>query len=192
MTTPNFKQPESDKLRDDWMKAHGQGRRSIAVLNATVDFQPISISPLDANVEGVIHAHRNDVAHAFGLSAIWLDEGASGLTYQNNSDRRRDLVDISLAGWSERVMATLTAILPYRQRVEVNWTSFTTPSIEAHMNALGLGVQTGIITGREARVFLGLERPGGPDPSWTDRSPAVTEPQPTPPALEAANQEASA
>jgi HK97 family phage portal protein len=186
VTTPNFKQPDSDKLRDDWMSAHGKGRRSIAVLNATVDFQPISISPLDANVEGVIHAHRNDVAHAFGLSAIWLDEGASGLTYQNNSDRRRDLVDISLAGWSERVMAVLTAILPYRQRVEVNWTSFTTPNIEAHMNALVQGVQTGIITATEAREFLGLARPAGPDPAWADRSPAVTGSTGAAPAIEGA------
>lgn len=173
VSTPNFKQTQSDELRDAWLRAHGQGRRSIAVLNATVDFQPISISPVDANVEGVLHGNRADVAHAFGLSAIWLDEGASGLTYQNNSDRRRDLVDISLAGWSERVMAVLTAIQPYGSRVEVNWTSFTTPNIEAHMNALVQGVQTGILTAREAREFLGLARPAGPDPLWTDISPAA-------------------
>lgn len=174
VSTPNFKQSQSNELRDSWMRAHGQGRRSIAVLNATVDFQPISISPLDSNVEGVVHGHRADVAHAFGLSAIWLDEGASGLTYQNNSDRRRDLVDISLAGWSERLMAVLTALQPYGNRVEVNWTSFTTPSIEAHMLALVQGVQEGILTGREAREFLGLQRPSGPDPAWRDTSPAVT------------------
>jgi hypothetical protein len=117
------------------------------------------------------------VAHAFGLSSIWLDERASGLTYQNNTDRRRDLVDISLSGWSEAMMATLTALMPYGTRVDVNWATFTQPSIETLLPPLVQGVQAGILTANEARQYMGMLRPTGPDPAFIDNSPATKEPQ---------------
>ena len=34
-----------DKLKEDWYKAHGGDRRSIAVLNAAVDFQAHLVLP---------------------------------------------------------------------------------------------------------------------------------------------------
>jgi len=179
--TPNMTSDGAAALKADWMRAHGGSKRSIAVLSSTVDFEPISLSPVDSEVAQVAHHLRTEVAHAFGLSAIWLDEGASGLTYQNNSDRRRDLVDISLAGWSERLMAVLTSLLPFGQRVEVNWAAFTTPSIEAHVPALVAAVQVGLMTNLEARQVLGLARTTGPDPDWRDISPAGGEPPPPPP-----------
>jgi hypothetical protein len=184
VSTPGFKETDAKKLKDDWMAAHGSSKRSVAVLNATVEFQPISITPVDANAEGMVHVTRLDIAHAFGLAGVWLDEGASGLTYQNNSDRRRDLVDISLAGWSESLMATMTAILPFGTRVEVDWATFTQPSIEALASPLVQMVQTGILTADEARQYLGLVRKTGPDPAWRDNSPAAKDPQPVPAQLQ--------
>jgi HK97 family phage portal protein len=189
VSTPGFKQTDADDLKSSWMKAHGAGRRSVAVLNATVEFQPIAISPVDSNVEGIAHLSRADIAHAFGLSSVWLDEGASGLTYQNNTDRRRDLVDISLSGWSERVMATLTAVLPFGTRVAINWPTFTQPSIETLLPPLVQGVQAGIMTAHEARMYLGIASMDGPDPAFKDHSKAANEPQPVPPALAAAAEE---
>jgi HK97 family phage portal protein len=185
VSTPGFTGPDADALKASWMNAHGKGRRSVAVLNATVEFQPISISPVDTDAEKMLHLTRADIAHAFGLSSIWLDEGASGLTYQNNSDRRRDLVDISLAGWSEAMMAVLTALMPYGTRVDVNWATFTQPSVETLLPPLVAGVDAGILTATEARKFLGMLRMSGPDPDFHDNSPAAKEPQPVPPALQA-------
>jgi HK97 family phage portal protein len=185
VSSPNMKQTEADALKASWMAAHGQGRRSIAVLSSTVDFQPISISPLDAEADKMTHMARAEVAHAFNLSSIWLDEGASGLTYQNATDRRRDLVDISLAGWGSRLRWTLTSLMPYGSSVEVDWATFYRPSPEVAMPALVAAVQSGILTGLEARQYLGREPHAGPDPAWVDRSPAVTEPNPVPEALAA-------
>jgi len=191
VSTPGFKKDDADSLKSDWMKAHGTGRRSVAVLNSTVEFQPIAISPVDSNVEGIAHLSRADIAHAFGLSSIWLDEGASGLTYQNNTDRRRDLVDISLSDWSERLMAVLTGILPFGTRVAVNWPTFTQPSIETLLPPLVQGVQAGVLTATEARMYLGVEPLTGPDPAFQDHSKAANDRQPVPPALAAANEEDS-
>lgn len=186
VSTPGFKKDDADDLKAQWMNAHGASKRSVAVLNSTVEFQPISITPVDAGAEQAVHVSRADIAHAFGLSSIWLDEGASGLTYQNNTDRRRDLVDISLSHWSEAMMATLTALMPLGTRVEVNWPTFTQPSIEGLAPSLVQLVQTGILTAHEARQYLAIERPMGPDPAFTDHSKAANEPQPVPPALAAA------
>jgi HK97 family phage portal protein len=176
VTTPNFKQPDSDKLREDWMAAHGQGKRGIAVLNATVDFQPIAISPVDSNVEGVRTGLLADVAHAFGLSSVWLDQGSSGLTYQNNSDRRSDLVDISLSGWSQSLMNVLSALLPYGHRMEVAWPTFTRSNIESRLPGVIQAVQIGLLTHREGRQELGFETYTGPDPAWSAPEPlAITQ-----------------
>lgn len=177
--TSAIKPEQAKQIQEDWMAAHGD-RRSIAVLNSTIDFEPISISPLDAQAEQTATANAADISRAFNLDPIWMGIGASGMAYNNASDRRRDLTDISLAGWDERLTATLTSCLPYGSRVAIDWAAFTLPNIEQHMPALVAGVQTGILTALEARQFLGLERKTGPDPKWTDRSPAVTEPQPVP------------
>ena len=189
VSQPGFKEKDADRLKADWMAAHGASKRSVAVLNAAVEFQPISLSPVDTGAQEMSQVARTDIAHAFGLSSIWLDEGASGLTYQNNSDRRRDLVDISLSGWAESAMAVLTSLLPYGTRVDINWTTFTQPSIEAQMPALVQAVQVGILTATEARQYLGMVQNVGPDPAYRDNSPAAKEPQPVPPALVAVNQE---
>lgn len=183
VSTPGFKKKDADDLKSDWMAAHGSSKRSVAVLNSTVEFQPISITPVDAGAEQMVHVARADVAHAFGLSSIWLDEGASGLTYQNNTDRRRDLVDISLSGWSESLMAVLSSLLPFGTSMSVNWASFTQPSVEAQLPALVQAVQAGILTATEARSHMGLVPSVGPDPNFHDNSPASKKPNPVPPAL---------
>jgi phage portal protein BeeE len=174
VSTPNFKQDQADELRDNWMKAH-RGRRSIAILNATVDFNPISISPLDADADKMVRLNESDIAHMFNLSSIWLDLGSSGLSYMNNSDRRRDLVDTSLAGWDNRLVSTVSAMLPYGQRMVLDWTSFTAPNLETLAVAIQLLHSTGILTALEARQYLGLATTEGPDPAWRPPEPLSIE-----------------
>jgi len=179
VSTPGFKDTDAENLKAQWMKAHGSSRRSVAVLNSTVEYQPISITPVDMGSEAMLRTTRADIAHAFGLSAIWLDEGASGLTYNNGSDRRRDLVDISLSHWSEAAMAVLTSLMPLGTRVEVNWPTFTQPSVEVLSPSLVALVQSGVLTATEARQYLMIQRPIGPDPAFVDTSPATQSTIPT-------------
>lgn len=155
VSTPGFDSDEAEALKARWMAAHGTGRRSVAVLNSTVDFQPLGITPVDAGADSISRVVRTDVAHAFGLSSVWLDEGASGMNYNNNSDRRRDLVEVSLSGVAETAMATLSSVMPYGTRVEVDWPSFVQPSIEAMAQPLVQLVEAGILTQNEARSELG-------------------------------------
>ena len=49
---PSMTPDQAISLKASWMKAHGNARRSIAVLNATTEFHPISLNPVDAGLAG--------------------------------------------------------------------------------------------------------------------------------------------
>ena len=155
--TPNITQDQQNQLKSQWMAAHGNGTRSIAVLNSTVDFQPISIKPVDADADKMGRLSRIDVAHAFGLSAAWLDTGDGSLTYSNMVDRRRDLVDTNLTGIGQGLMDALSALMPYGTRVRIAWNMFTSPNITDAVGSVAQAVAAGIISIVEARAILGFD-----------------------------------
>lgn len=176
VSTPGLKKAEADNLKASWMEAHGSSKRSVAVLNATVEYQPVTLSPVDSNAAEMVHANRADVAHAFNMSSIWLDEGASGLTYQNANDRRRDLLDLTLAAPAGKVGAVLSALMPYGWELSKDFTGFTQATFEESIPVLTQAVQAGLMTAQEARQRLGLAADIGPDPAWRDNSPATKDP----------------
>jgi phage portal protein BeeE len=178
VSTPNLTQDGANQLKARWMESHGRGRRSIAVLNSTVDFQPIAMSPVDADAANLVHVARGEIAHAFGLDGTWAGEGMSGMTYNNASDRRRDLVDISLGGWAQSLMAVISSLLPYGTRATVNWATFTAPSLEQLTQQLVALHTAGLITEKEARAYLGLAPWTGPDPNYAAWLAARQEVQP--------------
>lgn len=111
---PNVTKEQAEKLQARWMETHGgSDRRSIAVLNSLVDFNAISVTPVDAQLVEVDHMTLRMVAHAFNLSARALDSGASaGNTYANIQDERRDRLDDTIMPWKRQVEDTLSAVLP--------------------------------------------------------------------------------
>ena len=129
VSTPNATQDDINAIRDSWAKAHGKGKRSTAVLNATISYQPISVKPVDAEADKLWALSDVQVAQAFNLDPIWLGQGAAGMNYNNNSDRRRDLLDITENAWASGLMQTLSALLPYGSELRVNWATFTAPNL---------------------------------------------------------------
>lgn len=122
---PGLTQAQADSLRSRWLDAHGGNKRSIAVLNATTEFTPISVTPVDAQLVEVDHMALRMVAHAFNLSARALDSGASsGNTYANIQDERQDRVDDTLMPWKRVFEETMTAVLPYGTWLELDIRGF--------------------------------------------------------------------
>ena len=155
---PNFDEEKAKKLKADWMEAHGGDKKSIAVLNALVDFTPISVKPVDAETTGLKNAHLVDVAHMFGLSASWLDTSAgASLTYSNVTEKRKELLDISLTGWGQQLMEMLNATLPFGTGVRIQWDRFTNPDLIEQATTLTQAVQAGWLTIDEARTRVGLD-----------------------------------
>lgn len=145
-TQPGLTQDQADKTRAAWLRTHGQ-RRSIAVLSASVDFNPISIKPVDAEVAKVDHLVTKQIAHAFNLSAWALDAGSSGNDYANITDRRQDKVDDTLMPWKRTVEETLAAqLLPYGTWLELETRGYLQTDPDKRMAYFGAGLEQGLFT----------------------------------------------
>ena len=157
VSTPNYGETEANDLKRTWMRAHGGSKRSVAVLNSGVDFSPLQLSPVDADVVAGKKVLLTDIAHAFGLSSAWLDSGADSLTYANVSDRRRDLLDHTLADWGRSVEDFVTAQLPYGHSMKIDWTGYLNIDPKNDLEFVRQGLEMGYLTKAEARERLGMD-----------------------------------
>ena len=170
---PRRQVPEQELLKRRWMAAHGRGRRSVAVLNSTVSYTPIALNPVDTDAVKMASVNRTDVAHAFGMSSVWLDEGMGGLNYSNSSERRADLVTMTTAAWGEMLTDFISSLMPYGTTASVLWSMFINGSLETQTPQLVQLVQAGIYTAHEARQQLSVEPWTGVDPQFVDTSKAA-------------------
>lgn len=124
-TTPGLTQSQADELKAKWLAAHGGDRRSIAVLNATTEFHPISFSPVDAEAVAIKRMGIGDVAMAFGLPPEVLGVSLSNSsTYVNVGDTWDRLRAFGLSAWIAEVEDALSALAPLSQIVQVDITAF--------------------------------------------------------------------
>jgi hypothetical protein len=123
--TPGLQQAQADELKSKWLAAHGGDRRSIAVLNSTTEFHPISFSPVDAEAVAIMRMSIGDVAMAFGLPPEVLGVSLSNSsTYVNVSDTWDRLRAFGLAAWISEVEDALSALAPLSQVVQVDISAF--------------------------------------------------------------------
>lgn len=162
VTTPDMSQPKADKLKADWLRNHGGDRRSIAVLNASTEFVPLNLSPVDAALTESVRLNIADVAFAFGLDPQALSVSLAGsMTYTNVRDAWLNHRDFGLAPWISTVQDTLSALVPASQSVLVDLDGFANPTRQERYEALKIGIEAGIITVDEARRMEGLPPMGG-------------------------------
>jgi phage portal protein BeeE len=123
--TPGLTQPQADELKSKWLAAHGGDRRSIAVLNATTEFHPISFSPVDAEAVAIKRMGIGDVAMAFGLPPEVLGVSLSNsATYVNIADSWDRLRAFGLSSWISELEDALSALAPLSQVVQVDISAF--------------------------------------------------------------------
>jgi HK97 family phage portal protein len=159
VNVPNFGPADAEELKTRWMQTHGGVKKSVAVLNAGVDFTPLQLSVVDSDVVNARGSWLVDVAHAFNLSSAYLDAstGSGGnITYANLSDRRRDLLDLTLADWGRSMEDLVTALLPYGQKMRVDWSGFLNTDPNQDLAFVKQGLEMGYLTPQEARDRLGL------------------------------------
>lgn len=155
--SPDMSQDKANKLKRDWLNAHGGDRRSIAVLNAVTEFVPLNLSPVDAALTEVDQLNIAETAYAFGLDPATLGVSLAGnLTYTNIRDAWLNHRDFGLAPWIAAVQDTLSAAMPGQQTVTVDLDGFANPTRQERYTALQTGINAGIITIDEAREYEGL------------------------------------
>lgn len=170
VNTPGLNETQAKTLKADWMSAHSGMSRSVAILNATTDYTPLSRSPLDTALIENKRANLADLCLAFALDpngALGISMGNSA-TYANVAQYySRQKID--LMTWIETVEQVISALLPAGQGIRLDFSELTRPDPKTHYEALAVAVDAGLMTLDEARNTLGLPA-----------LPPVTVPEPVP------------
>lgn len=166
-------QSQANELKKRWLENHGGDRRSIAVLNATTEFHPLNLSPVDAALADVKQLSVADVAMAFGLDAMTLGVSMSdSMTYNNIRDAWSNHRDFGLAPWVAAVQDTLSALRPAGSEVRVDLDGFANPTAKERYEAGEVAVRAGLLTVNEWRAGEGL-----PAIQGGDNVPSASDPQ---------------
>ena len=154
--TTQFTKAQAEQLRADWMEHHGGDQRSIAVLNASVDFSPISMSPVDIALIETRKMSLLDVSNAFGVPVYLLGGDTGGLNYTNAESRSLDLKTFTLLQWGNAAEDRLSALLPQNQWVEVDWRGLTRADTKTRYDSYEVALRAGFFTIDEVRRLEGL------------------------------------
>lgn len=157
VNTPGLTGDEANDLKRRWMEAHGGGRRSIAVLNATTSFTPFNLSPVDAALTEVKKLNVADVAFAFGMDPNMLGAGLqNSASYNNVRDYFRQHRDLTLGPWISALQDLLTSLLSGLRGVRIDLDQFTRAEPAERYAAYVTAINAGILTVNEVRQQEGL------------------------------------
>ena len=146
VTKDGLSQPKADELKTKWMAAHGNGSKSIAVLNATTEFHPLSITPVDSDLVAAMSANLGDLANAFGIPPYMIGAPVDSNTYANVESRRMDLTTFTYLPWSARIEATLDAQLPRGTSLKVGFDALLRADTATRYATYGVALDKGILT----------------------------------------------
>lgn len=93
-TNPDMKQPQADALKRKWLES--QTVRTVAVLNATTEFIPLSWNPEQAQLIEARKFSLTEWENIFGLPVGWLGGQTSSRTYSNIEQDAINLIKFSM------------------------------------------------------------------------------------------------
>lgn len=153
-TTPNITQDQADLLKARWLSQHGTGRRSIAVLNASTEFHPLTWSPMDVAAAEFSKISTGQIEMMFGLPAGFLGGPVGGsLTYSTVELRMLELAQLTLLPWTGRIESVLDAQLPRGTEVRVEIDGLLRADTKTRFETYKVAVETGILTPDECRAL---------------------------------------
>jgi HK97 family phage portal protein len=161
MTNQGATQEQANALKAAWLAAHGNAR-SIAVLNATTEFQPISWSLSDLSAIEMGSFTDKDIAHAFGMSAHWLDVVGDSSTYANVQDEAISFRTFTLLPWARLVESALETWLPAGTTLKIKLEGLERANLTTRDTSYTSRLANGVMTVDEVRELEDLEPlPGG-------------------------------
>ena len=150
-STPNLRQDQADDLKARWMSQHGGLRRSIAVLNATTEFHPLTWSPVDLAAVDFARLSLGQIALMFGVPSYMLGAPTDSNTYANVENRMLEFYQLTLLPWIRRIEATLDAQLPRGTELEVAVDGLLRADTKTRYETYKLALENGILTVDEVR-----------------------------------------
>lgn len=155
--TPGMTQTQADELKAKWMAAHGGTERSIAVLNATTEFTPISMSPIDMNLVEMKKVSLVEIANGFNLDPNMLG-GPSGdsATYANVESRYSHYRVHTLGRWQTDIEETVGSLLPYGRDIRIRLQDLLRADTTTRYSQYASALQSKWMTVDEVRESEGL------------------------------------
>lgn len=150
-TSPSMTPEQALDLKTKWLAQHGGALRSIAVLNATTEFHPISISPIDAQLDTARTWSLRDVALAFGVPAYMLGVPGDSSTYANVESRMIELRTFTLLPWERRIESTIDAQLPRGTSLRIKSEALLRADTSSRYAAYKTALESGWLTVDEVR-----------------------------------------
>lgn len=150
--TPNLSQDQADALKARWMSQHG-GRRSIAVLNATTEFHPLTWSPVELAAADFARITLGQIALMFGLPAYMLGAPTDSSTYANVESRNIELHQFTLLPWTGRIESVLSAQVARGTKVRVSMDGILRADTKTRYEAYAIALDKGFLTIDEVRAY---------------------------------------
>lgn len=150
---PNLTQDQADALKSRWMTQHGGRQRSIAVLNATTEFHPLTWSPVDMAATDFARLGVADVALMFGMEPYMLGAATDSSTYANVEQRQTAFYQLTLLPWIKRAESVLDAQLPRGTGVTIEVDGILRADSATRANVEKVYLDAGVLTVDEVRAL---------------------------------------
>jgi len=175
---PNFNKPQADRLKEQWLREHSGDIRSVAVLNATTEYVPISLSPVDIALIQNRQMSLLDIANAFGIPAYMIggSDGGSN-TYSNAESRNSDFRQFSLAPWAVAFEEVLTALTVQGAFIVVDFRGLLRPDTSTRYAAYAQAISSGWMTVDEVRRLENMPGLVAPETPTTDTPAGISDPE---------------
>jgi HK97 family phage portal protein len=156
-TKPDLDQIKADELKASWMGAHGNVRKSIAVLNATTEFVPITINPQAMQYAEMVKLSDWNICHVFGVppTKLGLSMGSS-LQYSTLESANAEYIQDALMNVARRVESAVDAALPAGSNLKVDFNQLLRADTVTRYQAYEIGIRAGFLTEDEVREFEDL------------------------------------
>lgn len=170
---PDLDQTRADELKANWMRAHGGNVKSIAVLNATTEFVPITINPQAMQYVEMAKLSDWNICHLFGVppTKLGLSLGSS-LQYSTLESANAEYVQDGLMNIARRVESAIDAALASGTSMKIDFNQLMRADTTARFAAYQVGLTAGFLTVDEVRALEDL-------PPLPASAPAISPATPT-------------
>jgi len=152
----NITQDQADALKSRWMTQHS-GKRTIAVLNATTEFHPLSWTPVDTEAGTFAQLTLTQIALMFCLPTTILGgPSANHMEYSTTELRNQELYVHTWLPWIRRIEAVLDAQLPAGTSSRVVVDGVLRADTKTRYESYAIAIASGFRTIDECRALENL------------------------------------
>jgi HK97 family phage portal protein len=164
-SNPDLTDDEAADLKANWMR--NQQDRTIAVLNPSTKFTPLSWNPEQLQLVEARKMTVNELELIFGLPVGWLGGMNSARQYSNIEQDAVNLLKFSLGGHLARFEQTLSLAFPRGTVARANMDAVLRADTLTRYQAHEIGIRSGFLLVDEARDLEHRaplpEKPAQPD-----------------------------